>query len=100
MPQYAAPGAAPLAATMPMMGPPMMADPSAMGYMQAQPMMYADPGCGYVEPGCAYPTAAGYGPAMPMMGGCETGCCDAGSYGGEMVTTPVEQFVEPQPVAE
>jgi hypothetical protein len=34
-------------------------------------------------------------------GGCETGCCDTGSYSGEVISTPpVEQFVEPQPVSE
>ncbi len=106
MPQYAAPGAAPLAAA-PMMGAPMIADPMQLGYTQAQPMYYSDPGCGYVEPGCAYPTAVGYGPTMPMgYGGCDTGCCGTGgygtgSYGGEVMSTPtVEPFVEPQPVAE
>jgi hypothetical protein len=100
MPQYAAPAAAPLT-TAPLMGAPMIANPTPMGYAQAQPMQFADPGCGYVEPGCAYPSMVGYGPMMPMSyGGCETGCCDTGSYSGEVVTTPVEPFVEPTPTAE
>jgi hypothetical protein len=106
LPQYAAPAAAPLA-TAPVMGPPMVADPTALSYAQPQPMYYSDPGCAYVEPGCAYPTAVGYGPAMPMSfggcetGGCETGCCEGGSYGGEVISTPsVETFVEPTPTPE
>jgi hypothetical protein len=100
MPQYAGPAAAPLA-TAPAMGPPMIADPTALGYMQAQPMYYSEPGCAYVEPGCAYPTSVGYGPAMPMSyGGCETGCCETGSYDGAVITTPTESFVEPTPTPE
>jgi hypothetical protein len=110
MPQYATPGAAPLA-TAPVMGAPMIADPSALGYTQAQPMYYSEPGCAYVEPGCAYPTAVGYGPAMPMSyGGCATGCCDTGcsdsgccgtgSYDGTVITAPTESFVEPTPTPE
>ena len=97
MPQYAAPVAAPYAAA-PMMGAPMIADPSALGYAQSQPMYYSEPGCGYVEPGCGYPAAASYGPSMPMgYGGCETGCCESGSYDGTVINTPAEPFVAPTP---
>jgi hypothetical protein len=64
-------------------------------------MYYSEPGCGYVEPGCGYPTAVGYGPAMPMSyGGCETGCCEGGSFGGTVINTPTEAFVDPAPASE
>src|SRR5688572_19914933 len=80
IPQYPVQGA-PLAAapyaTPGMVGAPMIADPSAMGYaMPTQPMYYSEPGCGYVESGCGYSGSAGYGPSFPVdMGGA---CCGDG----------------------
>lgn len=104
-PYGAAPyGAAPYAATG-MVGAPMIADPSAMGYaMPAQPMYYSEPSCGYAaEPGCGYSGTVSYGPSFPVdMGGCcgDGGYGDGGSYDGAVMTAPTEQFVTPEPAAE
>ena len=90
-----------------MMGAPMIADPTQLGYTQAQPMYYPIRAAVTSSRVVPIPTAVGYGPSMPMSyGGCDTGCCDTGGYGtggygGEVISSPtVEPFVEPQPVAE
>jgi hypothetical protein len=82
-----------------MVGAPMIAQPAP------QQMVFAEPGCAYVEPGCGYSGysgymgTAGYGPSMPMgYGSCEM--CEGGVYSGEVVTTPTESYVDPQPAAE
>jgi len=109
MPQYPVPTAAPLAAPYAaapyaaapgIVGAPMIADPSAMGYaMPAQPMYYSEPGCGFVESSCGFAGAAAYGPSFPMdMGGCPGGACfQGGSYDGAVMTAPTEQYVDPMP---
>ena len=100
-PLAAAPMAAPFAAPG-MVGAPMIGDPNALSYaMPTQPMYFAEPGCAYVEPGCGYSDTVGYGPSFPVdMGGCTTGCCEAGSYDGAIMTMPTEQYVDPTPTAE